>query len=106
MGDDGVGLRGLARNPARRGENGPTLDNVYLGPAFTPEQVEKAITKSGCAYRRIDNIEEEVAELLARGFIVARFSGPMEFGPRALGNRTILANASDRTTNDRLNRAL
>jgi carbamoyltransferase len=56
--------------------------------------------------RRAQDLEEQVAARLARGQIVARFDGPMEFGPRSLGNRSILAAATDRTMTDRLNLAL
>lgn len=49
---------------------------------------------------------ETVAELLAGGSVVARFDGPMEFGPRALGNRSILYHCNDPSVNDWLNKQL
>ena len=57
-------------------------------------------------YTYFKNIESEIAKLLARGFVVARFNGRMEFGPRALGNRSILYQATDKTVNDWLNKKL
>ena len=69
---------------------------AYWGPAFTESETEKAVDcfRFGKAVRvkRCADIEAECADRLARGEIVARFKGRMEFGARALGNRSILAN--------------
>jgi carbamoyltransferase len=54
----------------------------------------------------VDAVEPEIARLLADGRVVARFNGRMEFGPRALGNRSILYHCSDPTVNDWLNKRL
>lgn len=74
------------------------LRDLYLGPSFNNIQIEKAIEKSrlGKKYKvkNLKNPSLTVAQLLANGEIVARFSGRMEFGARALGNRSILANPS------------
>jgi len=70
------------------------LGSVTLGPDFDDAAIEPALAAGGHAYRRMHDIELETARLLARGEIVARFNGPMEFGARALGNRSILANPS------------
>jgi carbamoyltransferase len=75
------------------------LGNLYLGAPYSPSEVEREIA----AYRfhkvvrvhTLDDPEERCAELLAANQVVARFSGRMEFGARALGNRSILANPSD-----------
>lgn len=74
------------------------ITNIYWGTKFSEEDTEKAIKKK--RYNRkfqvykSKNIEQEIAKLLASGKIVARVSGRMEFGARALGNRSILANPS------------
>src|SRR5882672_451214 len=75
------------------------LEHLYLGTACTEEEVERAIknyefTNAVCT-EELPDIEREIAELLAGNKIVARFKGRCEFGARALGNRSILANASD-----------
>jgi carbamoyltransferase len=85
--------------------NGP-LDNVYLGPDFTTEQIESSLREHGLVYQRLDNIEEHVAELLTHNAIVGRFDGRMEYGPRALGNRSILYPAKDPAVNQWLNHQL
>jgi carbamoyltransferase len=75
------------------------LEHLYLGTACTEEEVERAIknyefTNTVFTEEKQD-IERDVADLLARNKIVARFKGRCEFGARALGNRSILANAAD-----------
>ena len=74
------------------------LADLYTGPEFDNEAIEKAIRKypfaNAVAVTQPQDIERSAAELLAKGEVVARFKGRMEFGARALGNRSILANAS------------
>lgn len=112
MGDDGLmvgaaylGARELSqerRHPFRR----EFLQTVYLGPRFGEAEIEAVLKEHELTARRSAHIEEEIAELLAQGKIVGRFAGRMEYGPRALGNRTILADPKDRSINDWLNRRL
>lgn len=82
------------------------LSNVYYGPEYSPAEIEEAVLKSGFQARREAGIHEAIARLLADGFIVARFTGRMEYGPRALGHRSILYQATDPTVNDWLNERL
>ena len=73
----------------------PPVRNVYWGPEFSQVQIEKALTRTNAFDRYTvtlhDDINAEVARLLSEGRVVARFRGRMEFGARALGNRSILA---------------
>lgn len=75
------------------------IREFYLGPQFTSEDAKAAIGSfnfSGSVEcRRIEDIETTVAELLAAGNVVARFKGREEFGARALGNRSLLADPSN-----------
>ena len=84
------------------------LPNVYLGAKFDEEQMRRALDDSGLTFRRYKNVHKQIAQALARGSTVARFNGAMEYGPRALGNRSILVRANDPDTrlwlNDRLGR--
>ena len=70
----------------------PELKNFYLGPqgSFGLEKILKKVPKN-ISVERLENVNDKVAELLAEGKIIARCSGRMEFGARALGNRSILA---------------
>lgn len=67
----------------------------YLGPAFSNEEIEQYLASVGAAFRRMGQQEllDFVATLLAQQQVVGWFQGRMELGPRALGNRSILADA-------------
>ncbi len=82
------------------------LDDVYLGPEFSEEEMERELRKQGLEPERPENLERRVAELLAEGNIIARFNGRMEYGPRSLGNRSILYHAKDPSVNLWLNTQL
>ncbi len=82
------------------------LEDVYLGPDFSEEEMGLSIRQANLQFRRSTAIEAEVARLLHEGKVVARFNGRMEFGPRALGNRSILARPTDPAVNDWLNKRL
>ncbi len=73
------------------------LEDLYYGMEYTEEEVKDAIKNTGWQDRaqKIDNIEAEIAELVSKGNVIARFSGKEEWGPRSLGNRSIIANPSD-----------
>jgi len=78
----------------RPGTSSP-LKNYYLGPSFDDKKIESAVKKeSSLKYfevKKIKNPNKAIARLLAQDKIVARATGPMEFGARALGNRSIFA---------------
>ena len=82
------------------------LPHVYLGPEFSDQEILDELKKEQLKYQKPNDIEQRVASLLAEGKVVARFNGEMEFGPRALGNRSILYQATDRSVNDWLNKRL
>ena len=82
------------------------LETVYLGPEWGDRELERALERSGLNYRHCEDVEQATAEWLVRGKIVGRFSGRMEYGPRALGNRSILASPVDTTINNWLNKRL
>lgn len=79
------------------------LRDVYLGSTFSDTQIETALKTSGFPYKKYDKVEAVIARLLADHKIVARFNGQMEYGPRALGNRSILYHCGDRSVNKWLN---
>lgn len=83
-----------------------TLHDVYFGPAFSDEEVETALKEKGISYEYTDSIAQKVGELLAQNKVVGMFQGRMEFGPRALGNRSIMYPATDPKVNDWLNKQL
>lgn len=80
-----------------------TIEDVYYGPGYSESDIQKALLKFPFSMRRSKNVEEDTAELVARKKVVGRFDGRMEYGPRALGNRSILADPTDQSINDWLN---
>ena len=81
--------------------------DMYLGLEYSDEECRAALAEeSGVEYVRMDDPGEEVAALLAAGHVVARFAGREEWGPRALGNRSILADPRDMGIIRKLNFAI
>lgn len=70
----------------------PRLENVYLGPKYTHKQIQKTLHNLKIRCEKVRNIHKRAAEDLAQGKVIGWFRGRMEGGPRALGNRSILAN--------------
>jgi carbamoyltransferase len=98
-------LLGNARAPAPHDAQRGSL----LGPAFSAAEVQAALDAHGAVYHRYDDeraLCEVVAERLAAGDVVGHMAGRMEFGPRALGNRSILADARAPDMQARLNQKI
>jgi carbamoyltransferase len=86
---------------------GDAMRGSYLGPSFSDADVKKFLTTNGYPYQRLEGAAraDEIATLLAQGQVVGLFQGAMEYGPRALGNRSILADARDPKMQSHLNLA-
>jgi carbamoyltransferase len=110
MSDEGIAAGAALVRYAELKGSMPTdracIDHVYLGPEFTEEQIEKALGTAEVGYKKSDDMAKDVAQLLADGKVVARFAGRMEYGPRALGNRSILYRPDSPSVNDWLNERL
>jgi carbamoyltransferase len=82
--------------------NAKPIEDLYLGPDYSDKYIEKMIIEKNLKERyeikKVKKINEEIARLLANGDIVARSTGKSEWGARALGNRSILANPKDKET--------
>jgi carbamoyltransferase len=81
------------------------LKNSYLGPEFSDSRIESSLRKAGLDYRKLGRapLLEAVAEQIAGGNVIGWFQGRMEWGPRALGNRSILAHPGLPNMKDILN---
>ncbi len=79
----------------RSGATGDAMRGALLGAAFDPDAIRRALDAAGARYRVLPDADllDAAASALAAGKVVAWFQGRMEFGPRALGNRSILADA-------------
>ena len=75
----------------------------FLGPEFSQEEVVSAIKRRRLSHKVLTEPEEAIADLIADGEIVAHFDGRMEFGERALGNRSILADPRNPKVKERIN---
>lgn len=82
------------------------LSSIYLGPDYDGSAVRDYLEKIGAKYRDMIQPAKEVAALLHEGQVVALYRGRMEYGPRALGNRSILYAPTDPGVNDWLNKQL
>lgn len=103
--DDGTAVGAAIAAHRRIGARIPRyrLTDVYLGPAFGADEIKSVVETYKLNAVHVPNVEEEVAGLLADGKIVGWFQGRMEFGPRALGNRSILADPRRPEMKDRVN---
>lgn len=81
----------------------PPLAHAGLGPDFDDDTIERTLRRSKLRWRRVDDVAEETARRLAAGQVVCWFQGPMEFGPRALGARSIVADPRDPAMHARVN---
>jgi carbamoyltransferase len=81
------------------------MKNSYLGPEFSDSRIEADLKKANLSYRKLERepLLEAVAEQVAAGNVVGWFQGRMEWGPRALGNRSIVAHPGRPDMKDVLN---
>jgi carbamoyltransferase len=101
--DAGTPLGAAVYVAAMMGDKIAPMKSVYLGPEYTDSEIALALDRHDIQYKSCVDIEKDVAELLAEGMVIGWFQGRMEFGPRALGNRSILGNPTIRGTSDRIN---
>jgi carbamoyltransferase len=81
------------------------MSGAYLGPEYSPAEIEEFLHRTGAPFRRLEReaLLDRVAGLLADGNVVGWFSGRMEFGPRALGARSILGDPRSPQMQARMN---
>jgi carbamoyltransferase len=107
MGDGGLALGAAVAAASSSGERVDVdLARLDLGPGYSASEVASALRTSGLRAEEVDGLGARVADLLADGRIVMWFQGRMEYGPRALGNRSVLARPDRVDLRDRLNIAL
>ena len=101
--DSGTALGAATYAAHQCGDSIEPMEHAYLGPQYSAEEIETVLKKRGVKYERCASITDTAADLLARGEVVSWFQGRMEFGPRALGNRSILGNPASRGTAEMIN---
>jgi carbamoyltransferase len=102
-GDSGTALGAATYAAHELGDAIQPMEHAYLGPEYTNDEIEAVLKNRGVQYERCASITDTGAELLAKGEVVSWFQGRMEFGPRALGNRSILGNPASRGVADLIN---
>jgi len=106
MGDGGIAVGGAVYANQMLGGKIKPLQSVYLGPEFDTKRCLDAITNAGLLAHTPPDLPNEVANAVVDGKVIGVFQGRMEYGPRALGNRTIIASATDKNINESLNNRL
>ncbi|MBM4395815.1 MAG: carbamoyltransferase [Deltaproteobacteria bacterium] len=107
MSDQGIAVGAALAHVTTAGPRPPRrIRDVFLGASYSESEIGDALEDDGLRYERPKDLEAAVADLVAARKVVARFDGRMEYGPRALGNRSILASTEDAGVNDRLNARL
>src|SRR5438876_264822 len=79
------------------------MEHVFLGPAYSDDEIEQFLTWSKLPYRRLTAIADEVADILVQDKVIGWFQHRLEFGPRSLGARSILASPLSAVMQSRLN---
>ncbi len=104
-GDAGTAVGAAAYISQQRGVPVEKMEHVYLGPEYSNEEVIAACAKHAGKpqWQKIDNVPEHIAKIMVDGNPVAWFQGRMEFGPRALGGRSIIGCPSIPNVADRIN---
>jgi carbamoyltransferase len=106
-GDAGTALGAALWTDARERSGGGArrwrMQHAFYGPAFDEAEIEAFLRRAGLRYRRAPDLPKEAARLLAEDRILGWFQGRMEFGPRALGARSILASPLSSGMQQRLN---
>jgi len=88
------------------GERLPKMEHVFLGPEYTDAQIEEVLRTQGLPYTKFGSPEEmipHIAQLLQGSNVIGWFQGRMEFGPRSLGNRSIIADARNKDNWQKVN---
>jgi carbamoyltransferase len=106
--DDGVALGAALVPYLDRGGPLPNkpMRHAYLGPSFDDDAIASTLHTYKLRYSPLRDPAATAAELLSGGRIIGWFQGRMEFGPRALGGRSILADPRDQEMNNRVNNAV
>ncbi|HWC27150.1 MAG TPA: carbamoyltransferase C-terminal domain-containing protein [Solirubrobacteraceae bacterium] len=102
-GDSGTALGAALYVAGQAGDPVEPMRTAALGRSWSEDEVAGWLSRAGVAYERPDDISDAIAEVLADDGIVAWFQGRSEYGPRALGHRSLLADPRNPENTERLN---
>ena len=100
--DAGISLGSAYLASLDLGDKPSPMKSVYLGPSWTEERIFKELKACSVSFKELKDLSL-IAQRILKGDIVAWFQGGMEFGPRALGARSILADPFNKNMKERLN---
>jgi len=106
MGDGGCGAGAAFLACQNEISERRQYETAYFGPDYSEEEIEQELRTAGLEYKHYPKIESVIAKLIHEGRVIGRFNGRMEYGPRALGNRSILYRATEPDVNQWLNQRL
>lgn len=106
MSDDGTAVGAALEVCYQNGITPQKIETTYLGDSYTDIEIAATLEREKVRFLVIDDEAKVLSKLLYEGKIVARFAGKGEFGPRALGNRSILASPISKSINEVLNEKL
>ena len=107
MGDGGLSIGASSLTYLRESKKRISkVSNMYLGTSYSQKEILEEIKRFKLKIIKSNNVEKLVAKKIFEGKIIGIFQGKMEFGPRALGNRSILARATKKNINSWLNKKL
>lgn len=106
--DSGAGLGAAlyVNNSINKEKKRINLFNNFLGPAYKNNEILEELKKFKIKYEYFDNIENQAVDSIIQGKIIAWFQGSLEFGDRALGNRSILADPRNKDIKDKINKSI
>lgn len=102
-GDNGIALGAALVVAVKNGEKIEPMEHAAYGPSFDNEHVEMVLKRAKCKYEKVTAIEKDVAYEISKGNLIGWFQGNMEFGPRALGNRSILGDPRQAEMKNKIN---
>lgn len=102
--DAGLALGSAMLHAAAHGERPQSLPHAYWGPEYSQDEVRAVLDRAKLTYETATDPAESAARRIGAGKIVGWFQGRMEYGPRALGNRSLLANPQQPDMKDRINK--
>ena len=101
--DAGLAMGSALKTAVDKGFKFGRLKHAYWGPGYSNKEIEKVLKQIKCRYNRYSDVSKFIAKKISRGFIVGWFQGRMEYGPRALGSRSILADPRSINMKDKVN---
>lgn len=104
MGDGGLCVGAAAQHLYQQDVPKVVMNDVYLGPEYSDDEIRKALeATSGIVYEYKDDTSGDAVQALENNEVIGLYNGRMEFGPRALCNRSIIYHCKDTSVNDWLN---